>query len=77
IRKVARQGGLVLLAAMAAADSDVSAEEIEVMLDHALRHCMAEGITPTEAEARRLRRSIARMRPSSEAVEAAVAMLSR
>lgn len=77
IRKVARDGGLVLLAAMAAADNDVAAEEIAVILDDALRHCAAQGLVPTEDEALRLRRWIARMRPSPEAVEAAVARLAR
>uniref|UniRef100_UPI0013D469A5 hypothetical protein n=1 Tax=Acinetobacter baumannii TaxID=470 RepID=UPI0013D469A5 len=43
IRKVTRNAGLTLLAAVAAADSDVSAEEIQVMLDHALRSCAAAG----------------------------------
>lgn len=75
IRKVAGEGGLVLLAAMAGADNDVAVEEIEVILDHVLRYCAAQGLVPTEDDSRRLRRSIARMRPSPEAVDAALAML--
>ncbi|MBN8941301.1 MAG: TerB family tellurite resistance protein [Rhizobiales bacterium] len=75
IRKVTRDGGLTLLAAMAAADSDVSAEEIQVMLDHATRSCAAEGIALGDGEQARLRRSIARMRPTPEATAKAVAAL--
>ncbi|WP_170182169.1 TerB family tellurite resistance protein [Phreatobacter stygius] len=75
VRKVAREGGLVLLAAMAAADSHVSAEEVQVILDHALRTCAAQGIRLTIAESERLRTSIGRMRPSPEAVDRAVVAL--
>jgi Tellurite resistance protein TerB len=75
IRKVAREGGLVLLAAMAAADHDVSKREIDLILDHLVRYCAAQNIALSGAERSRLAATIRTMRPSEEAVARAMAEL--
>ncbi|MBZ9777103.1 TerB family tellurite resistance protein [Mesorhizobium sp. CO1-1-8] len=75
IRNVIRDGGLVLLSAVANADHDVAPEEVQIMIDHGTATCVAEGIKLSLDEAARLRRWAQRMRPSPEAIDKSLASL--
>lgn len=72
IRTIIRRAGVVLLAALARADRDVGAAEVEEMVFYCERACAAEGIDITGAERERLAAWVARLRPTREAVESAL-----
>ncbi|MFG1345934.1 WYL domain-containing protein [Xanthobacter autotrophicus DSM 431] len=72
IRTVIRRAGVVLLAALARADREVGAAEVEEIVFYCERACAAEGIDLTGAERERLSGWVARLRPTRETVEGAL-----
>lgn len=69
IRAIGQDNGLVLAAAVALADLEMSGEEVAVMLDHLTSACAADGIRLDQHEVERARAWIRRMRPSPAAVD--------
>lgn len=72
IRTIIRKAGVALLAALARADRETGAGEVEEMVFFCERVCAAEDIDLTGAERERLAAFVARLRPTPEAVESAL-----
>lgn len=72
IRTTVRQAGLPLLAALALADREMGAAEVEEMGYFCDRACAEKGIDLSAAERERLHAYIARLRPTAETVHAAI-----
>lgn len=72
IRLVIRKAGIALLAALARADREIGAAEVEEMVFFCERACAAEEIDLTGTERERLAAWVARLRPTPESVESAL-----
>lgn len=70
IRGVVRRAGVPLLAALARADGETKAAEVEETVFFAERACDAAGIDLTGAERAWLSAYVGRMRPTAETIEA-------
>lgn len=68
IRRIASDHGIVLAAAVARADLQISDEEVAAMLQYLLASCHAEGVELAGDEIERARKWIARLRPSPRAI---------
>ncbi|MFG1373975.1 WYL domain-containing protein [Xanthobacter oligotrophicus] len=72
IRAIIRKAGVTLLAALARADREVGAAEVEEIVFFCERACAAEDLDLTGAERERLAAYVARLRPTAEAVDFAL-----
>ncbi|MEP9352640.1 WYL domain-containing protein [Xanthobacter sp. KR7-65] len=72
IRGIIRKAGVALLVALARADRETGAAEVEEIVFFCDRACAAEGIDLTGAERERLAAQVARLRPTAESVESAL-----
>ncbi len=72
IRTVVRQAGLPLLAALALADKEMGAAEVEEMGFFCTQACAQKGIELTAAERERIAAYAGRLRPTPQTMEAAI-----
>lgn len=72
IRTVLRRAGVALLAALALADREMGAAEVEEIVFYCERACAQEGIDLTGAERERLAAQVGRLRPTAQSVDAAL-----
>ncbi|WP_454915713.1 WYL domain-containing protein [Xanthobacter sediminis] len=72
IRTIAGRSGVVLLVALALADGDLGAAEVEEIQFFCERACTAAGLDLSGGERERLAAYLCRLRPTEESVEAAL-----
>lgn len=75
IRTIIRKAGVALLVALARADRDTGAAEVEEIVFFCERACTAEELDLTGAERERLAAYVARLRPTPEAVDGTLDIL--
>ena len=75
LRTIIRKAGVALLVALARADRDTGAAEVEEIVFFCERACTAEELDLTGAERERLAAYVARLRPTPEAVDGTLDIL--